>query len=86
MLDTLIRNGSVVDGTGTPAFLADVAIRGDRIVAVGHLPNAAAARVIDAAGKIVCPGFIDAHSHTDATIVDAGRHTGARPGRNLLRA
>jgi len=68
MLDILITNGSVVDGTGRPAFPADVAIQGDRIVEVGKIEGGATGRVIDATGKIVCPGFIDAHSHTDATI------------------
>jgi N-acyl-D-amino-acid deacylase len=62
--DVLIRGGRVLDGTGMPWRLADLAISGDRIVAVGHIPaDAKAARVIDARGKYVTPGFIDAHSH-----------------------
>ncbi|MFH1085493.1 MAG: amidohydrolase family protein, partial [Chloroflexota bacterium] len=65
MLDYLIRNGWVADGTGNPTYPADVALQGDRIVDVGRLPGATARRVIDARGKIVCPGFIDSHSHTD---------------------
>jgi len=68
MLDILIRNGWVADGTGNPAYPADVAIEGDRIIAVGPLPAAQAARVIDAQGKIVCPGFVDAHSHSDWSV------------------
>jgi N-acyl-D-amino-acid deacylase len=68
-LDVLIRSGWVADGTGNPLFPADVAIVGDRIVEVGHVPaDATAARVIDAKGKIVCPGFVDAHSHSDRSI------------------
>lgn len=63
--DVLIRNGLVVDGTGSPAFRADIGIRGDVIVAVGRLDNASAPRVIDAAGMHVSPGFIDVHSHAD---------------------
>jgi N-acyl-D-amino-acid deacylase len=63
--DLLIRNGRVLDGTGNPWFPADIAIQGGRIVAVGALPNAQAARVIDATGKYVTPGFIDIHSHAD---------------------
>ena len=63
--DILIRNGRVMDGTGNPWYYADVALRGDRIVAIGKLPNATAARVIDASGKLVVPGFIDIHSHAD---------------------
>lgn len=69
MLDILIRNGWVADGTGNPLIPLDVAIEGDRIVHVGRLPGATAARVIDAAGKIVCPGFVDCHSHSDSTIL-----------------
>lgn len=69
MLDVLIRNGSVVDGAGSPAYPADVAIEGDRIVHMGHLHGAQAARVLDATGKVVCPGFVDTHSHSDRTIL-----------------
>lgn len=64
-LDILIRGGWVVDGTGNPPYPADVAIAGDRIVDVGRLPGATAERVIDATGRHVTPGFIDAHSHSD---------------------
>lgn len=67
--DILIKNGWVIDGTGNPMYLADVAIKGDRIVEVGHIADAGAQLIIDASGKIVCPGFIDAHSHTDMTIL-----------------
>ncbi len=62
--DLLIRNGQVYDGTGSPAVKADLGIRGELIEAVGDLPGAEAKEVIDAAGKIVCPGFIDTHSHS----------------------
>jgi len=68
MLDVLIRNGWLADGTGNPTYPADVAIQGDRIADVGRLPGAQATRVVDATGKIVCPGFVDCHSHTDSTI------------------
>jgi hypothetical protein len=63
--DVLIRNGRVFDGTGNPAFPADIGIRGGRIVAVGRLPGATAVRIVDAKGKHVAPGFIDIHSHAD---------------------
>jgi len=66
--DVLIRNGRVLDGAGSPAFLADVGIRGGRIAAVGRLANASATRVIDAAGLYVVPGFIDMHSHADRAL------------------
>lgn len=68
MFDLLIRNGRLVDGSGNPWRYGDVAIQGEYIAAVGNLADAQAKRVIDAEGKLVCPGFIDAHSHTDVTV------------------
>jgi N-acyl-D-amino-acid deacylase len=69
-LDVLIRNGWVADGAGSPPYLGDVAIEGGKIVDVGRLGAAATAdRVIDATGKIVCPGFVDPHSHSDFSIL-----------------
>lgn len=61
----LVRGGAVVDGSGAPARPADVAVDGDRIAAVGPDLRGDAARVIDASGHVVAPGFIDAHSHSD---------------------
>jgi len=61
--DVLVRNGRVLDGSGNPWRYADIGIRGGRIVDIGKLANATAARVIDAAGLTVSPGFIDVHSH-----------------------
>ena len=69
VLDVIIRRGKIVDGSGTPWVLGDVGVQGDRIVAVGHLEGARAARVVDASGKIVCPGFIDSHSHSDWSVM-----------------
>jgi N-acyl-D-amino-acid deacylase len=63
--DLLIRNGRVFDGTGNPWLPADIGVRDGRIAAVGRLGGATAARVIDATGKYVAPGFIDIHSHAD---------------------
>jgi dihydroorotase/N-acyl-D-amino-acid deacylase len=57
--DLLIRGGRVVDGSGRPAYTADVAIKGDRIVKIGNLSQATAARVIDARNLVIAPGFID---------------------------
>lgn len=66
--DLVIKDGTVVDGTGAPAVRADVAIDGDRIVAVGEVDAGGAGRVIDAEGRLVTPGFVDLHSHLDAQI------------------
>ena len=64
--DLLIKNGTVVDGSGKkPAFKADVGVDGDKIFAVGDLTKAKAASQIDATGKIVAPGFIDVQNHSD---------------------
>ena len=57
--DLLIKNGTLIDGSGRPRFRADVAVKGDRIVEIGRLPKATSTRVIDARGMIVAPGFID---------------------------
>jgi N-acyl-D-amino-acid deacylase len=61
--DLLIKNGRVLDGTGNPWYRTDIGITGDRIRAMGVLPGATAATVIDAADRFVTPGFIDVHSH-----------------------
>src|SRR5215212_5173695 len=57
--DLLIKNGRVVDGSGRAAYVADLAIKGDRIVSIGNLAQATASRTIDAQGLVVAPGFID---------------------------
>lgn len=67
MYDLLITNGTVIDGTGSAPFRADVAVSNGVICAVGKLDGAQVGRVVDAAGKLITPGFIDAHSHADIT-------------------
>jgi N-acyl-D-amino-acid deacylase len=64
MYDLIIRNGTIVDGTGAPAFVGDVAIQGERIVAVGEVQGQGR-REIDAKGLLVTPGWVDIHTHYD---------------------
>ncbi|MFO0908407.1 MAG: amidohydrolase family protein [Isosphaeraceae bacterium] len=67
--DVLLRGGLLIDGTGATGRATDLAIKGDRIVAVGSFEASASARVIDVTGLIVAPGFIDLHSHSDESIL-----------------
>jgi len=69
MLDLVIHGGRVLDGTGTPAFAADVGVTADRIEAVGDLRAAEAAERVDASGLVVSPGFIDIHQHGDFSLL-----------------
>lgn len=66
--DLLIRNARVVDGSGNPWFRADVALKDGKIAAVGRLDGAAADQTIDAAGRVLAPGFIDVHAHVESGI------------------
>lgn len=71
--DLLIRNGRIVDGTGNPSFVGDVAIKDNRIAAIGKLPaGKTAKRTVDATGLTVAPGFIDIHNHSDFTVLRDG--------------
>ncbi|CAN7709899.1 D-aminoacylase [Mesorhizobium amorphae] len=67
--DLILRNATLISGDGSARFKADLAIAGDRIAAIGGLDDAHGAQEIDAAGKIVAPGFIDVHTHDDGALL-----------------
>src|SRR5579862_8648044 len=71
-MDLLLKGGELIDGTGSPARPADVAVEGDRIVAVappGELAPGPKTEVVDLGGRVLAPGFIDVHTHYDAQIL-----------------
>ncbi len=70
--DVVIRNGTIVDGSGNPWYLGDVAIKGDRIAQVARKVVGSGKREIDAKGLVVTPGFIDIHSHSDDLLLEDG--------------
>lgn len=75
MVDILFANGNVIDGTGAAAFRGSVAVTGDTVqVIVGDASSVDAGRVIDASGYVICPGFIDMHSHSDLKLLTEPNH------------
>ena len=70
--DVIIRNGSILDGSGRDAYRADIGVIGKTIAAIGDLSSAGAGEILDVAGKAVTPGFIDAHRHADTAIFRDG--------------
>jgi len=77
--DVVLRGGTVIDGAGQPGYRADVAVKDGRIVFLGEVSAGDLDNVIDAGGAVVCPGFIDMHSHSDISLV-------AFPGRGVPSA
>ena len=71
--DILITNGRIVDGTGAPWYHGDIGVRGGKIVAIGKLAGSPAKEKIDATGKVIAPGFIDLHTHSDLSLLRDGR-------------
>ena len=89
--DTVIKGGTVVDGTLMPPFKADVGIKDGKITKIGKINTSEGAKVLDASGMIVAPGAVDLHAHYDAPILvngevsfEDGQSTGALPGK-LIR-
>lgn len=78
--DLIIKNGSIVDGSGGESYPADIGVRGDTIVTIGEIPESAGKTVIDAAGKTVSPGFIDIHTHSDGILDYPTAHNFIRQG------
>lgn len=75
MKTLLLRNTQLVDGTGAPARIADVCVRGDRIATIGQNLFVSADEVVDVGGLTVAPGFIDVHTHDDAIVLrDRSKH------------
>lgn len=70
---TLLRGGHVVDGTGAPGRDADVLVRDDRVAEIGRFDDLADAEIVDCAGLVVAPGFVDMHTHSDFTLLADGR-------------
>ena len=70
MYDLIIKNGNILDGTGSPRYLADIAVKDGKIARIGKNIKGDAAEVIDATGLTVTPGFIDSHSHSDNAILE----------------
>jgi len=70
MFDLILSNGTVIDGLNTPRYQADVAIQGDRIVKISRLTAEDARQTIDVTGKIVAPGFVDVHNHSDGWLLN----------------
>ena len=74
MYSLLIKNGKIIDGTGNPWFYADIAIDGETIAGMGRIETARAIKTIDAKNLIICPGFIDQHSHADLIFATDQQH------------
>ena len=81
MFDIIIKNGTIVDGSGNPRMKADIGIKREKIEAIGDLSNAQSSNIVDATGLVVSPGFIDTHAHSDGVLLTDPQHaSGVRQG------
>ena len=81
MFDIIIKNGTIVDGSGSPRVKADLGIKQEKIEAIGDLSNAQGSSIVDATGLVVSPGFIDTHAHSDGVLLTDPQHaSGVRQG------
>ena len=83
--DIIIENGSVIDGTGAPAEMTDIGIRGAKIVSIGNLTTFTAQTRIDASGLTVAPGFIDIHSHATSSSIEGSAIVERPSAENYVR-
>lgn len=74
MFDVIVSNGTLIDGTGSPSYEADVGISGDKVTAIGDLSEATSKRTINATGLVVAPGLIDSHVHSDGVLLIDPQH------------
>ena len=81
MFDIIIKNGTVIDGSGNPGIKADLGIKQQKIEAIGDLSDAQGSNIVDATGLVVSPGFIDTHAHSDGVLLTDPQHaSGIRQG------
>ena len=74
MFDLLIKGGRIISGSGDPWYYGDIGIRGEKIAAIGKFEEKDACRILDISSKVVCPGFIDIHTHSDVMLLANPRH------------
>ena len=85
LVQLVVRGGSIIDGTGKPAFEADLVVDAGRVMLVGDASGVQGARTLDATGRVVAPGFVDIHNHSDFPLyVDGLAESGVRQGLTTL--
>ena len=81
MIDLIIKNGKIIDGTGEPPYISDIAVDNGKIIQIGDSSSLNSKKTYDVTGKTVTPGFIDIHTHSDFPLfVDGSAQSGIRQG------